>query len=587
MNLTQVLSLLSGVALFLFGMLLIGDNLKKVAGSKLEIILYRLSSTPLKGILLGTAVTSVIQSSCATSVMTVGFVNSKMMKVRQAIYVIAGSIIGTSITGWVICLSEIGGNSAGWLSLFSTQNLSALVAVVGIVLRMFSKKQLRRNIGEIMLGFAVLMFGISTMSGSVSGLKESAAFISLMTAFQNPLLGILVGIVFTSILQSASAAVGILQALSATGVITFDVSFSLILGIAIGAAIPVLLSAIGSSTDGKRAAVSYLIIVSIGVALFSVIFYSVNAFVHFSFMNKIMNMFSIALLNTVLRVITIAITVPFVGLIEKICCFIFKEDPEEEADLLDIYRLEERFLVHPAVALEQCRLTVNSMAVKTGENLTRALSLLGNYTDQDFAAVEKLEGVVDTYEDKIGAYLVKISGSETDELQSKTISKYLHAITDFERMSDHALNLAENAREIAEKKIKFSPSAEHELNVLISAVGEVIRLARESFVGDNGSLAYRIEPLEDHIDNLCDEIKVHHIERVESGTCTLQHGFVFNDLLTNLERIADHCSNIGVAMIEFENDISGAHEYIENLKEKHTEAYNRYYSSYTQQFHLE
>ena len=587
MNLTQVLSLLSGVALFLFGMLLIGDNLKKVAGSKLEIILYRLSNTPLKGILLGTAVTSVIQSSCATSVMTVGFVNSKMMKVRQAIYVIAGSIIGTSITGWVICLSEIGGNTAGWLSLFSTQNLSALVAVVGIVLRMFSKKQLRRNIGEIMLGFAVLMFGISTMSGSVSGLKESAAFISLMTAFQNPLLGILVGIVFTSILQSASAAVGILQALSATGVITFDVSFSLILGIAIGAAIPVLLSAIGSSTDGKRAAVSYLIIVSIGVALFSVIFYSVNAFVHFSFMNKIMNMFSIALLNTVLRVITIAITVPFVGLIEKICCFIFKEDPEEEADLLDIYRLEERFLVHPAVALEQCRLTVNSMAVKTGENISRALSLLGNYTDQDFAAVEKLEGVVDTYEDKIGAYLVKISGSETDELQSKTISKYLHAITDFERMSDHALNLAENAREIAEKKIKFSPSAEHELNVLISAVGEVIRLARESFVGDNGSLAYRIEPLEDHIDNLCDEIKVHHIERVESGTCTLQHGFVFNDLLTNLERIADHCSNIGVAMIEFENDISGAHEYIENLKEKHTEAYNRYYSSYTQQFHLE
>ena len=587
MNLTQVLSLLSGVALFLFGMLLIGDNLKKVAGSKLEIILYRLSNTPLKGILLGTAVTSVIQSSCATSVMTVGFVNSKMMKVRQAIYVIAGSIIGTSITGWVICLSEIGGNSAGWLSLFSTQNLSALVAVVGIVLRMFSKKQLRRNIGEIMLGFAVLMFGISTMSGSVSGLKESAAFISLMTAFQNPLLGILVGIVFTSILQSASAAVGILQALSATGVITFDVSFSLILGIAIGAAIPVLLSAIGSSTDGKRAAVSYLIIVSIGVALFSVIFYSINAVVHFPFMNKIMNMFSIALLNTVLRVITIAITVPFVGLIEKICCFIFKEDPEEEADLLDIYRLEERFLVHPAVALEQCRLTVNSMAVKTGENISRALSLLGNYTDQDFAAVEKLEGVVDTYEDKIGAYLVKISGSETDELQSKTISKYLHAITDFERMSDHALNLAENAREIAEKKIKFSPSAEHELNVLISAVGEVIRLARESFVGDNGSLAYRIEPLEDHIDNLCDEIKVHHIERVESGTCSLEHGFVFNDLLTNLERIADHCSNIGVAMIEFENDISGAHEYIENLKEKHTEAYNRYYSSYTQQFHLE
>lgn len=587
MNFSQVLSLLSGVALFLFGMLLIGDNLKKVAGSKLEIILYRLSSTPLKGILLGTAVTSVIQSSCATSVMTVGFVNSKMMKVRQAIYVIAGSIIGTSITGWVICLSEIGGNSAGWLSLLSTQNLSALVAVVGIVLRMFSKKQLRRNIGEILLGFAVLMFGISTMSGSVSGLKESAAFISLMTAFQNPLLGILVGIVFTSILQSASAAVGILQALSATGVITFDVSFSLILGIAIGASIPVLLSAIGSSTDGKRAAVSYLVIVSIGVALFSAIFYSVNAFVHFPFMDTIMNMFSIALLNTVLRVITIAITVPFVGLIEKICCFIIKEDPEEEADLLDIYRLEERFLVHPAVALEQCRLTVNSMAVKTGENISRALSLLGNYTDQDFAAVEKLEGVVDTYEDKIGAYLVKISGSETDELQSKTISKYLHAITDFERMSDHALNLAENAQEIAEKKIKFSPSAEHELNVLISAVGEVIRLARESFVGDNCTLAYRIEPLEDHIDNLCDEIKVHHIERVESGTCSLEHGFVFNDLLTNLERIADHCSNIGVAMIEFENDISGAHEYIENLKEKHTEAYNKYFSSYTQQFYLE
>ena len=584
MSFSQILALLSGVSLFLFGMLLMGDNLKKVAGKKLEIILYKLSSTPLKGILLGTAVTSIIQSSCATSVMTVGFVNSKMMKVRQAIGVIMGSIIGTSITGWIICLSALGTNANGLFSLFSTENLSAMIAVAGIVLRMFSSKQMKRHIGEILLGFAVLMFGISTMSGSVSGLRESEEFIRMMTAFRNPVIGILVGIVFTSILQSASAAVGILQALSVTGVVTFEVSFTLILGIAIGAAVPVLLSAIGSGTDGKRTAYSYFVIVAFGVVLFSIFFYSANALVHFSFMSASMNMVTIATLNSVLRVITIAISAPCIGLIEKICSLLAKESADDQEEGLDIDRLEERFLDYPAIAIEQTRLTMNSMAVKAGENVNRALSLLNNYSEQGFASIEKLESVVDNYEDKLGAYLVKISGHETDETENREISKYLHVITDFERMSDHALNIAESAQEKSEKNISFSANADEELSVLISAVYEIVRLSREAFVGNDISLAYRIEPLEEHIDNLCDEIKINHTERVGKGECTLEHGFVFNDLLTNLERLADHCSNIGVAMIEFEKDLIGPHQYIEDLKATHTEAYTKYYSEYVEKF---
>ena len=587
MSISNVFELLTGIALFLFGMSLMGDGLKMVAGSKLEIILYKLSSTPLKGILLGTGVTAVIQSSSATSVMVVGFVNSGMMKLRQAIGVVMGSIIGTSITGWIICLSYLGnGESAGWIELFSTETLTAIIALVGIILRMFSSKPQRRHLGDIFMGFAVLMFGMITMSGSVSGLRTDPTFISLMTTFSNPIVGILVGIVFTSILQSASAAVGILQALSITGAITFDISFSLVMGIAIGAAVPVLLSALGANTDGKRTAYSYLVVTVIGVVLFCAIFYPLNLFVSFPFMSTVMNAFSIALLNTVFRIINIIITAPFLGGVEKICAVLAKDKDEDNLDLRDMDRLEERFLTHPALAVEQSRLTVNSMLKTTGENLMDALSLLDSYSDEGFARVESTEELVDRYEDKIGTYLIKITSKELSTQQNEAVSKYLHCINDFERISDHALNIAECAKELHDKKMNFSENGAAELQVLVNAVKEIVVMATSAFTENDLELAYKIEPLEELIDDLCDEMKLHHIDRLQKGTCTLNHGFVFNDMLTNLERISDHCSNIAVAMIELESDSFDTHEYINSLTAVKSSSFEKYYNEFSQKFSL-
>ena len=489
MGIAEVLSLLGGVALFLFGMSLMGDSLKMVAGSKLEVVLYRLSGTQLKGILLGTGVTAVIQSSSATSVMVVGFVNSEMMKVRQAIGVIMGAIIGTSITGWIICLSDIGGNTSGWMELLSTETLTSVVALIGIILYMFSGDMSRRHVGGILMGFAVLMFGMKAMSGAVSGLKDDENFVRILTDFSNPILGIIVGMAFTSVLQSASAAVGILQALAITGAVSFEVAFPIIMGIAIGAAVPVLLSAMGASADGKRTALSYLIIDLFGVIIVSVIFYAVNAFVHFGFMSRTMTAVSIALVNTLFRVVIVMILAPMTGLIEKFVSLFVKDDKERLKGLRDMDLLEERFLTHPALSIEQSRQVINSMARCVVKNVTDALSLVDKYTKDGFAEVQKEEELVDRYEDKLGTYLVQITRLELTKQQNIMVGKYLHSITDFERMSDHALNIAECAQEMHDKKLNFSKYATHELSVLRSAVSEIVALAVKAFVEDDLSIA--------------------------------------------------------------------------------------------------
>lgn len=587
MGISNVLELLGGVALFLFGMALMGDSLKKVAGNKLELILFRLSSTPLKGILLGTGVTAVIQSSSATSVMVVGFVNSGMMKVHQAIGIVMGAIIGTSITGWIICLSDIGGSGAsGWVELLSTDTLTAVIAVIGIVLRMFSSDTSKKHVGEIMLGFAVLMFGMKAMSGSVYGLRSSETFIGMLTTFSNPLLGIALGIVFTSLIQSASAAVGILQALAVTGAIRFDIALPIIMGIAIGAAVPVLLSALGASADGKRTALSYLMVDTFGVIIFSAIFYTANAIFDFSLMNMSMTTVSIALTNTVFRFIIVALLAPFIPMLEKVCKLIIKDKPEDAAVLEDFDRLEERFLSHPALAVEQCRLTVNSMAEKAKENVFDAFGLIDNFSDEGFALVTHTEDIVDKYEDKLGTYLVHITSHELDPELNGAVGKYLHTINDFERLSDHALNIAECAQELHEKQISFSEAGSRELNVLISAVREIISISIDAFVRNDLETAYRVEPLEELIDNLCDEMKLHHIDRLQKGICTLHHGFVFNDLLTNLERVSDHCSNIAVAIIELESENFDAHEYINSLIEVRSHGFDEYYGEYSKKYVL-
>lgn len=586
MGIAEVLSLLGGVALFLFGMSLMGDSLKMVAGSKLEVVLYRLSGTQLKGILLGTGVTAVIQSSSATSVMVVGFVNSEMMKVRQAIGIIMGAIIGTSITGWIICLSDIGGNTSGWMELLSTETLTSVVALIGIILYMFSGDMSRRHVGGILMGFAVLMFGMKAMSGAVSGLKDDENFVRILTDFSNPILGIIVGIAFTSVLQSASAAVGILQALAITGAVSFEVAFPIIMGIAIGAAVPVLLSAMGASADGKRTALSYLVIDLFGVIIVSVIFYAVNAFVHFGFMSRTMTAVSIAFVNTLFRVVIVMILAPMTGLIEKFVSLFVKDDRERLKGLRDMDLLEERFLTHPALSIEQSRQVINSMARCVVKNVTDALSLVDKYTKDGFAEVQKEEELVDRYEDKLGTYLVQITRLELTKQQNIMVGKYLHSITDFERMSDHALNIAECAQEMHDKKLNFSKYATHELSVLRSAVSEIVALAVKAFVEDDLSVAYRIEPLEEKIDSLCDEMKLHHINRISDGTCTLQLGFVFNDLLTNLERMADHCSNIGVAMIELASGALETHDYYNKLMEETTDQFKESFAKYDAKFKL-
>ena len=554
-----VINLLCGVALFLFGMLLMGDGLKNVAGSKLEVVLYKLTNTPLKGVILGTGVTAVIQSSSATSIMVVGFVNSGMMKVRQAIGIVLGAILGTSITGWIICLSDVGGGASDWLQLLSTATLTGIIAVAGIILRMFCKSRTKQHVGDIMMGFAILMTGMSAMSGAVEGLRESQAFINILTSFSNPFLGILAGTLITCVLQSASATIGILQALSMTGAVSFEVALPIVMGIAIGAAVPVLLSALGTNISGKRTAFVYLLIDVIGAVFWAAVFYTVNAFVHFGFMSHTMNMVDVALMNTLFRLLTVVLLAPFIKVLEKIVSFIFKEDPEDAEETAEIDRLEERFVAHPAIALEQSNNAVCSMARKARKNLSRAFELIYDYSDDKYRVIQNKEDVIDRYEDKLGTYLVKLTGRE---------------LTD------------EQGREIYEKHLKFSDAAQKEIDVVTSAVSEVVILATDAFINNDIELARRVEPLEEVIDGLCDEMKLRHVKRLQLGECTLDHGFVYNDLLNNYERIADHCSNIAVAMIELDRDLFDTHEYLNRVKTAFETTFRQYYNEYSEQYKI-
>ena len=585
MNFTDVIKLLGGVAMFLYGMSLMGDSLKRVAGNKLELILYRLSGTPLRGILLGAGVTAVIQSSSATSVMAVGFVNSMMMKLRQALSVIMGAVIGTSITGWLIALGGMGSSgSSPVFQLLSTEGISAMAAIAGILMRMICKKKTLIHVGDILMGFAVLMFGMKTMSSAVSGLHDDPGFISFLTNFNNPLLGILIGMVFTAILQSASASVGILQALSSTGLLTMEQTIPMILGIAIGASAPVILSGIGSSVEGRRTAFAYPVIEILRVILFAAVFYGLNAFLHFSFMGKTVNMISIALINTLFRVSTVAVLAWFIPLIEKLMIRLVPSNPEEEAETEDMKRLEERFLKYPTLAVEQTRLTMNKMAELAERSMIAAIALLDKFEPKGYAEVASLEGIVDRYEDKIGSYLMRLTGQEMTETQNKAVSQYLRTITDLERISDHALNIAQRAEEIRDKKIKFSDKGEKEMQNLKTAIREILHLAIESFVTGDAETAYRVEPLEQVIDTICRRMREKHTARLQKGKCTIGNGYVFNDLISDFERVSDHCSNIAIVQVELEDNALDVHELSEVLKEQNAHQFDMYYEEYAERY---
>ena len=580
-----ILTLLSGVALFLFGMSMMGDGLKRVAGNKLELVLYKLTSTPLKGILLGTAVTAIIQSSSATTVMVVGFVNSGMMKVAQAIGIIMGANIGTSVTGWILCLSYIDGSS-GIAQLLSTATISAVVAIIGIIFKMFVKKTTYKNVGDIMLGFSILMVGMQTMSGAVSPLKESSYFVNLLTTFENPFMGILVGIAFTAVLQSASASVGILQALSMTGSISFAAALPITMGIGVGAACPVLLSSIGTNKNGKRTALIYLLNDLFGMIFWSIVFYTVNTFVHFPFMDMTMRPVTIALMNSVFRMATILVLVPFIGLIEKFVFWLVKDDPEELEDQADFDLLEERFLAYPALAITQSHTAMNGMAKKARKNLSRSFALLKDFSQEKYNKIQEKENLIDKYEDKLGTYLMQLTGQPMNSTQTQQVSEFLHTLSDFERLGDHAVNISKVALELAEKKISFSESAQYEISVLSASIREITDLTVDAFCTDSLEMATKVEPLRELIGMLCNELKNRHITRLREGKCEFQQGFAFNDLLTNLERIAAHCSNVAVAMIETNSSEFDTHEYVKSVRHMRDEAYQECFNAYAEKYNI-
>lgn len=581
-----VIILLGGIALFLFGMQLMGDGLKKVAGGKLEVILYRLSNTPLKGVLLGTGVTAIIQSSSATSVMVVGFVNAGMIKMKQAIGIIMGAIIGTSVTGWVLCLSDISGG-AGWVDLLSTEVLAAIIGVIGIMFRMICKNPTKKHIGDIMIGFCILMVGMQNMSAAVAPLRSEPAFIDMLTKFSNPFIGILIGLLVTAVLQSASATVGILQALSVTGAISFSVALPIIMGIAVGAAMPVIISSFGATTDGKRTAFVYLLVDALGALIWAVVFYSVNHFVHFSFMDRTMTTVSIAFVNSLFRVVTVAVLFPFIRFLEKMVCAIFKEVvDEEDKDIVEISVLDDRFIAHPTVAIEQAKTVLCSMAHMAQKNLIRSMELLDTFSQEKYDKIQRREDKVDRYEDKLGTYLVKITQQELTPGQNKEVSKLLHTISDFERISDHAVNISQAAAELFNEKLRFSDCAVEDVELMSLIMKEIVGNVIDAFEQNKVEYAYKTEPLEELVDIYCDEMKMNHVKRVQKGECTLHQGFIFNDLLTDFERIADHCSNVAVAIIELELNVFDTHEYLINLKKDNGTNFDKYFEEYKEMFPL-
>ena len=583
---SMILSLLCGVALFLYGMGLMGDGLKSVAGNKLEMLLYKLTNRPIKGVLLGTGVTSVIQSSSATSVMVIGFVNSGMMKLKQAIGIVIGANIGTSITGWILCLSYIDGSN-GIAKLFSSATISAVVAIAGILLRMLGKRMVHKNIGNIMMGFAILMVGMQMMSSAVSPLRDSKVFTETVTMFSNPLLGILLGIVMTAVLQSASASVGILQALSVTGVITYGIAFPMLLGIGVGSSCPVLLSAIGANRNGKRTALIYLLDHLFGLIVCAGIFYILHAAIHFPFIGHTVNPVIIAAVNSAIRVLTAILLFPFIDRLEQMAKALIKdseEDLEDLADSADFDLLEERLLFSPAIALSQSNRVIYGMSKKVRKNLNRALNLIHEYSQKRFEKVQRKEDLIDKYESKIGNYLTLLSKNELSSRQTRQVTMNLRVIGDLERIGDYSSNIARVTNVMQEEQIHFSDDAMRDLNVVMEAEREIVNCTISSYQEHDLDTAMKMKPLSSAISSLCEILKNRHIGRVSRGECDLQQGAVFDELLNSFERIASHCVAIsGIVRREYQTN-PDFHVHSAKAQELTEEQFQALYQDFLQKY---
>ena len=578
MGIADIISLLGGLAFFLFGMTLLGDGLKKVAGSRLETILGRLTSNSVKGVLLGALVTAVIQSSSATTVMVVGFVNSGIMQLSNAAGIIMGANIGTTATGWVLTLAGVGGGG------FTSATVFAFIAFVGIVLYFFCRKQAQKNVGLILLALSVLMSGMQAMSSAMDPLKESDAFLHIISAASNPAVSLLVGVLVTAVIQSSSASIGILQALSITGAISYEVAIPMVLGMCIGACVPVLLSAIGANPNGKRTAVIYLYFNIVGSVLFMVPFYLAHVFLHFAFMSQPASALGIAVFNTAFKVASTLVQLPFTGLLVRLAVLTIKEDSSEDDEEYEENLLDERFLAYPPLALEQSGRTVARMTSASVKNLNRSIELFSAFSGEKYDKILSRENVVDRYEDKLGNYLLHLNSRGLNERETLLSSHYFHCLTDLERISDHAVNLAGLAKEMDAKGIAFSPDGLEDMSRSAGAVLEIVSLAQQALVEEDIEVARRVEPLEEVISTMLEGMKLRHIRRLQSGMCTLEMGFILNDLINNFERVAAHCSNVALAVLELRYADLQFHNYARGVRQGDQPEFRKWLAFYQNKY---
>ena len=566
MSFQDLLGMFGGLAVFMFGMHTLSGALEKLAGGRIETLLEKMTSSPIKGVGLGAIVTALIQSSAATTVMMVGFVNSGLMKLSQVIGVIMGANIGTTATAWLVSLSSVGGGSDAILSqIFSVKTFTTVLAILGIILAMFTKSDKKRTVGTIMVGFALLMFGMNSMSSAAESLKDNEQFTSIMTMFSNPILGVLAGALLTAVLQSSSVSIGILQSISnKTGTVTYSIALPIILGQNIGSCVTALISSIGANKSAKRVAIVHLYFNIIGTVVFLGLFYLINALIDLPFMTEQLNSVGIAILHTCFNVLVTALFLPFTKQLEKLACLTIRDKPGEDA--AEMPMLDKRFLNTPSIAIEQCKNVAYKMATLTKKTLLMSLDLVKEYDPKVAQEVVDNENTIDIYEDKIGSYILQVASKDLSVSDSQVVSNLLHTIGDLERISDHAVNIKETAEEMHTKKIRFSEAAEKEVGVMTSALKEILDMSITSFMNGDIKLAKEVEPLEDVIDTLRAELKNRHIERLRSGICTIELGFILQDLLTNFERVSDHCSNIAVCLIQIQENSLDTHEYINELK---------------------
>ena len=590
MDIFSILTMVGGLALFLYGMHVMGEGLSKASGGRLERILENLTSSPLKAVLLGAGVTAVIQSSSATTVMVVGFVNSGIMKLSQAIGIIMGANVGTTVTSWILSLSGLEGDSI-FISLLKPTSFTPVLAIIGVGFIMFSKNERKKDIGTILIGFAVLMFGMDTMSNAVKPLADVPEFTQILTMFSNPILGLIAGALLTAIIQSSSASVGILQALCVTGSITFSSALPIIMGQNIGTCITALLSSVGANKNAKRAAVVHLYFNLIGTLVFMCIVYLLQSIIDFEFWHHATNPADIAIIHSIFNVTATLFLLPFSTVLEKLAYITIPEAQREVEETSGIQgaavqKLDVRFLDMPGLATSQCRDVTNQMAYAAKDALFLALDLIEKYDEEKAAQVEKLENDVDAYEDELGTYMVRLSSKHLSEKDSQTLSLLLHNIGDFERISDHALNIMQACQEMNKKELKFSSKAMDELAIFTQAVRDIVNASIKVFEEVDSNLATHIEPLEEVIDNLNAEIKKRHIKRLRKGKCTIEMGFILSDITTSFERISDHCSNIAVSVMQIKEDNFETHEYLNALKDKDNDAFMMEYEHIKKRYQL-